>query len=328
MSGWVALTRDSFKHPLFKREPVTEWEAFARLIRRAAWEDTRHRVGGELLDVARGSFFCTLRELQLEFMWKSDARVRKFLKRLENERMIERRTNAGKTHVTICNYDEYQAGERKESQAVNAPKTQDERIKETSKQINKEQGKGKGASAPKNPPLFSLFPSSVSEDVAKAFVDHRKKKRAPLNPHIIELVSRVLAEAETHGIPADAALNHAMVRGWTGLELGWLLKHFKKNGASNERPRTAHAHAAAAQTFVADSWIADARRDDEEQGLRRSDEPSGESDDFGVDSGSNDDAVVSLFSARSGREGFGGGGQGLDLGSQEVSAIGYRSGGG
>jgi hypothetical protein len=97
---------------------------------------TTHRVGGEVHDVPRGSFMATLRELQSTFMWRSDSRVRGFLVRLESERMIERTTrgpkNAPKTHVTICNYDEFQSRERTE----NAPKTHEERTDQRTKETN------------------------------------------------------------------------------------------------------------------------------------------------------------------------------------------------
>ena len=327
MSGWIALTRDSFKHPLFKREPVTEWEAFARLIRRAAWEDTRHRVGGELLPVARGSFFCTLRDLQLEFMWKSDARVRSFLKRLENERMIERKTNAGKTHVTICKYNEYQAGERKESQALNAPITQDERTKETSKQINNKQDRLEGGPVgPKSPPLFSFFPITVSVEVAKAFVEMRAKMRKPLTPHAVKLIGGTIAKCEALGFSADDCLNLAIEKGWQSIKPEWIQRELSTptNGASHERPRTAQERAAADHSHVASAWIAEGRRRDEERSAREG--GAGDPGEYGMDCGPNGDAVVTLFPAWTGPERLGGGGFGLDEYSQPLSAGGHRNG--
>lgn len=120
MTGWVAIDRGIFSHEFFAREPFSEREAWLWMIANAAWQDTRHRVGGEMLDVPRGSFYCTLRGLQSVWMWGSDTRVRRFLKRTQTERMTRIKTNAKKTLVTICNYDEYQSCERKE----NAKKTQ------------------------------------------------------------------------------------------------------------------------------------------------------------------------------------------------------------
>ncbi len=108
MSGWIAISRDLFAHDFFAREPMSEREAWVWMIARAAWKDTRHRIGGDMVDVPRGSFFCTLRELQQAWGWGSDKRVRSFLKRLENERMVDANTDAKKTQITICNYDQFQ----------------------------------------------------------------------------------------------------------------------------------------------------------------------------------------------------------------------------
>ncbi len=99
------------------------------MISKAAYEDTTHRVGDEVISVPRGTFMVTLRELQSTFMWASDTRVRNFLKRLKNERMIRweivGRKNAPKTHVTICNYNDFQSSERTnertEKRTENAP---------------------------------------------------------------------------------------------------------------------------------------------------------------------------------------------------------------
>lgn len=104
---------------------MTEREAWMWMLANAAYKDTRHRVGSELFDVPRGSFMATLREMQSAFMWKSDKRVRTFLKTLEKEAMIGRTVvgtaNAPKTHVTICKYEEYQSRGR----TKDAPQTHD-----------------------------------------------------------------------------------------------------------------------------------------------------------------------------------------------------------
>jgi hypothetical protein len=104
---------------MFKPGPVTEFEAWIRLVARAAYTDTHHRVGVVIVPVKRGSLYATLRDLQAEFKWRSDKRVRGFLQRLEASGMITmnaskhgRSRDARKTQITICNYDVYQSGER------------------------------------------------------------------------------------------------------------------------------------------------------------------------------------------------------------------------
>ena len=124
MSGFITIERKLWDHPLFTPAPMTEREAWMWMIAQAAWSETQHRVGCDMVPVPRGSFMATLREMQAAFIWGSDKRVRTFLKTLEKNAMIGRTVhgskNAPKTQVTICNYDEYQSSGR----AKDAPKTQ------------------------------------------------------------------------------------------------------------------------------------------------------------------------------------------------------------
>lgn len=151
MSGFITIERSLFDHEFFDDEPMSEREAWMWMIARAQWKDGRHKVGKDMYGVPRGTFMTTLRELQSKFMWRSDTKVRNFLKRLENEGMIERTTvgsrNAPKTHVTVCNYNEYQASER----TKNVPETHRERTKNAVKNKGtREQGKRDTVVSPKN----------------------------------------------------------------------------------------------------------------------------------------------------------------------------------
>ena len=114
MSRWVRIQTDVFDHAVFAREPFTEREAWLWLISKAAWKDTKHRIGQAVVAVPVGSMFMTLREMQSVWRWKSDKRVRAFLSMLETEAMIETKTDAGKTQINICNYSRYQDGGRTE----------------------------------------------------------------------------------------------------------------------------------------------------------------------------------------------------------------------
>jgi hypothetical protein len=124
MSRWVRTDCEILSHPLFKPEPFTEREAWLWLITRAAWKDTHHRVGAEMVSVPRGSLFVTLRELQTAWKWVSDKRVRSFLNMLEKNAMIGRGADAGKTHITICNYSKYQDAGQGEDEDMDATRTQ------------------------------------------------------------------------------------------------------------------------------------------------------------------------------------------------------------
>lgn len=211
MSGWVRVQRDVFDHDFFAKEPMSEREAWLWMLAKAAWDNTRHRVGSQMVDVPRGSFMVTLRELQSVFMWRSDTKVRNFLKRLEAERMIERTTcgpkNAPKTHVTICNYDEYQSRER----TKNAPKTHqtrhEKRTKETNKQITKE------VEAQSEPLPEDILAGVASRDTAANFVAYRREIKKPLTKRsAVAMANKIRGHADP-----DAVLNESIANGWQGV---------------------------------------------------------------------------------------------------------------
>jgi hypothetical protein len=140
LKGWFAVERKSIEHPFFKRSERSEYEAWLWLIAHAAWEETHHWVNGKRHDVNRGELFTTLRELQSAWMWSSDKKVRGFIKRLSDERMIDAETSHGKTQITICNYSLYQdIGRKKDAETSEKSPSKGQAkdaIKEQTKQIN------------------------------------------------------------------------------------------------------------------------------------------------------------------------------------------------
>lgn len=126
MSRWIRVQTNVFDHELFTAEPLSQREAWLWLIANAAWKETRHRVGNDVLTVPVGSMFYTLRGLQLAWRWGSDKRVRTFLSMLEREGMIGTKTDAGKTHISICNYSRYQdAGRTEDASGTHGGRSED-----------------------------------------------------------------------------------------------------------------------------------------------------------------------------------------------------------
>lgn len=127
--GFVTIDRAIWEHEIFSPSPMSEREAFIWMISSAAYADTQHRVGCEMVEVKRGSFMVTLRKMQEFWGWKSDTKVRNYLKKLKNNGILSVETlgkgKAKKTHITICNYNEYQSPER----TKNAQETHNKRTK-------------------------------------------------------------------------------------------------------------------------------------------------------------------------------------------------------
>lgn len=110
MSGWVKDYRSLWNHPLFKKEPMTEREAWRWLCSFARHDDGVTRFKASMINLSRGQLIASRGRLSREWMW-TERRVRTFLQLLESQEMIAVETDQGVTKLTVCNYDLFQ-GER------------------------------------------------------------------------------------------------------------------------------------------------------------------------------------------------------------------------
>lgn len=204
------------------------------MIAQAAWAETRHRVGSEMVTVPRGSFMATLREMQSAFMWGSDKRVRTFLKTLEKEGMIGRTTlgakNAPKTQVTISNYEEYQSRGR----TKDAPKTQGRTHhgRTTDAVKNKGTREQSVAKATVEANSIDILSSVVPRELASDFAIHRKDLKKPLTE---KAAAAMVSKLEGHHDPS-AVLTDSIANGWQGIFPEKIKPQLKAiNGGQNGR---------------------------------------------------------------------------------------------
>ncbi|WP_395448686.1 hypothetical protein ACHMW7_28425 [Aminobacter sp. UC22_36] len=102
-----AVSRRLFDHPFFANEPFTEREAWVWLLADAAWKPRQVRGRHGVVELQRGQLAHSTRFMAAKWQW-SEARVRRFLKRLKSDAMIDAQGDAQTTRITICKYNEYQ----------------------------------------------------------------------------------------------------------------------------------------------------------------------------------------------------------------------------
>jgi len=100
-------------HPVFANQKFTEREAWIWLIENAAFKPRTFRIGKHVIPLGRGQLATTMRFLADAWQW-SKSHVARFLDKLKTgtagEPMIETACGTEHTIITICNYDQYQAG--------------------------------------------------------------------------------------------------------------------------------------------------------------------------------------------------------------------------
>lgn len=212
MSGWFAVSRDILDHSIFDGRPDRLY-AWIWFLSSAAYKDTKQDVGGQIVDVPRGSI-CASQSMMQDGTGMSRQALRTFLELMKNANTLSTTpaTNATKarTIVTICNYDKYQSAQPSEKPRSNQTSTKEQPIKETSKQINNK-------NTPKPPKgdaaLAQILGKVCSSDVAVDFIQHRRAIKAPMTEVAAERIAKKL---EGHASP-DAVLSTSIENGWKGV---------------------------------------------------------------------------------------------------------------
>lgn len=105
--GWVKIHRKLLDNDYWLGEPFTRGQAWVDLLLITNFEDGHIRVAGKKIIIKRGQ--CGWSVLKLADRWKwSRGKVSRFLKELELEGQITRKTDTKTTVLTICNYSEFQ----------------------------------------------------------------------------------------------------------------------------------------------------------------------------------------------------------------------------
>ncbi len=133
MTGYIKLHRTSLDHPIFRKEPYTEVQAWIWLIAHVYFKDATVRVENYVVDVKRGQILASPNYLAKIWDWHS-SKVRRFLKRLCKCNMIDIQTDKGISVICLTNYDTYQfTNEGTDKLPTNDRQPTDNKIKNVNK---------------------------------------------------------------------------------------------------------------------------------------------------------------------------------------------------
>lgn len=115
MSGWVKIHRSLREHFLYSFDEPEKSLAWIDILLSVNHSDTKVMIKAQSIIVLRGQMAVSQVSLQKRWKW-SQNKVKRFLKLLKKEGMIDFEANELTTLITVCNYDDYQgdgrAGER------------------------------------------------------------------------------------------------------------------------------------------------------------------------------------------------------------------------
>jgi hypothetical protein len=137
--NFFVVCRSLFKNKLWEEEkPFTKGQAWVDLFGNANYKDGGFTVKGQFVEVKRGQTGRSINTLSDKWGWSRN-KVKRFLRRLSDERMIDHKTNHLTSIITICNYEEYQ-GKEINNEPTNEPSDEpsDEPQTKKDKRKNKE----------------------------------------------------------------------------------------------------------------------------------------------------------------------------------------------
>jgi hypothetical protein len=213
VSGYVRIHRSLIGHPAFRND--AEAMAFAWLVAKAAWKQSRVRYKERAIILARGQLAISVRDFA-NAMDRDKAWIERLLKRLRAETMIETVCETGVNVITICNYSEYQTDQvlcetpRETPNKTEARQAQD--TEQEREEVNKQNSEPKGSSQK------FVLPSDIPAEQWGAWLEARKKIRKSPTDHAKSLaVAELRRLRDEEGWPPGDVLNHCTMNSYQGI---------------------------------------------------------------------------------------------------------------
>ena len=105
MSGWIKIHREIAGHWIFQDAEKFKW--WIDMLFLASYEDNKTLVKNQITEIKRGQFIGSISFFMKRWDVSKD-RVINFLRLLQSDGMIDKKTNKNVTLITICNYESYQ----------------------------------------------------------------------------------------------------------------------------------------------------------------------------------------------------------------------------
>jgi len=231
MAGWIKLHRAIQDHWIF--EDPEFFKAWMTMLLNANHSDKTKMFNGALITVKRGQFVFGLEAFSATSKI-SISKLRRLIKLLENNQMIDRQKTNKFSIISITNYDDYQDSDSQTAgKETGKPQANDRQSNkpattlEECKEVKNDKNVKNNTTAPvrsqvKNPPLdFSSWPQMPSEQTLADWVAMRKRQKANISQTVINRFSKELHVAVGAGMTVDECLAECVTRNWRGFEYSW-----------------------------------------------------------------------------------------------------------
>ena len=136
--GWISIHRKLKDHWIYKDNRVfSKFEAWIDILLEVNHSEVKTVIKETLFTVKRGESINSLDTWARRWNWNK-SKVRRFLKLLQNDSMIELKNEHKTTRLTVCNYDSYQSQRNADETDMKRKRNADETQMTPNNNVNKE----------------------------------------------------------------------------------------------------------------------------------------------------------------------------------------------
>lgn len=135
MEWFIQLHRSIQEHWIYKEKSFSNLQAWLDICLSVNYKDNKFLLWNELIEIKRWSFITSELKLMKKFWW-SKSKLRNFLKLLQLDKMIEKKSDKNKTTIFVLKYDKYQGMQTSKKPVKDHKKTTKEPQEDTNNNDN------------------------------------------------------------------------------------------------------------------------------------------------------------------------------------------------
>jgi hypothetical protein len=213
-TGFIKLYRKLLDNPVVCKDD-SHFAVWGYLLLKATWQPYETMMEGKKITLIPGQLITGRKAIAAHFRI-AESKVQRILKLFENEHLIEQQTTPRNRLITVLNWCMYQSTEQQDEQQVNNNWTTSEQQVNTNKNIkNIEEEKNKRNNKREQ---IRYFDFDELNDAFLAYIEMRKKSKAPMSDRAIELaIGKLDKLAKDDDYRKLAIINESILNGWKGL---------------------------------------------------------------------------------------------------------------
>jgi hypothetical protein len=217
-TGWVAIYRQIQDHWLWADKPFSKQAAWIDMLLLANHDDNKFLLGNEVVTVKCGSFIASVEKLKNRWGW-SNTKVINFLKTLENDEMVTRKSDTKKTVITLINYGVYSNFEKTKTMPKRYENDTETMPKHTNNNDNNDNNVNNIKKERKKAASYDAILSNVSDDGLRElyleYIKMRKMIKSPMTDRALTMLIKKVNNLEPNSIERQKQLlETSIVNNW------------------------------------------------------------------------------------------------------------------